>query len=180
MSRIGRMPVQIPAGVEVKVGADNVVTVKGPKGELSRAVNPLITVKVEGAEVVCTRANDEANVKAMHGLYRKLIANMVEGVTKGYEKSLVVNGVGYKAEKKGGKVVLDVGFSHEVTLEDVPGITYDVANGNEVIVKGIDKELVGQIAANIRSIRIPDPYHAYGVSYKDEVIPRKEGKKGKK
>ena len=180
MSRIGRIPVQIPAGVEVKVSPENVVTVKGPKGELSRAVNSAITVKIENNEVVCTRANDEANIKAMHGLYRKLIANMVEGVTKGYEKTLVVNGVGYRAFKEGNKVMLDVGFSHNVPLEDVPGITYEVANGNEVTVKGIDKELVGQIAANIRSIRIPDPYHADGVSYKDEVIPRKEGKKGKK
>jgi len=180
MSRIGRLPVQIPAGVEVSVSPANVVTVKGPKGELSREVNSVITVKVENNEVVCTRANDEAQVKAMHGLYRKLIANMVEGVTKGYSKTLVVNGVGYRAFKEGNKVMLDVGFSHNVPLEDVPGITYEVANGNEVTVKGIDKELVGQIAANIRSIRIPDPYHAYGVSYKDEVIPRKEGKKGKK
>ena len=180
MSRIGRLPVQIPAGVEVSVSPANVVTVKGPKGELSREVNSAITVKVENNEVVCTRANDEANVKAMHGLYRKLIANMVEGVTKGYEKSLVVNGVGYRAFKEGNKVMLDVGFSHNVPLEDVKGITYEVLNGNEVVVKGIDKELVGQIAANIRKIRIPDPYHAYGVSYKDEVIPRKEGKKGKK
>ena len=180
MSRIGRQPVQIPAGVEVKVGENNLVTVKGPKGELSRAVNPVISVKIENNEVICTRANEEAQTKAMHGLYRKLIANMVEGVTKGYQKTLVVNGVGYRAFKEGNKVLLDVGFSHNVPLEDVPGITYEVANGNEVTVKGIDKELVGQIAANIRKIRIPDPYHAYGVSYKDEVIPRKEGKKGKK
>jgi len=180
MSRIGRLPVEIPAGVEVKVASDNTVSVKGPKGELSRAVDPIITVKVEGNEVLCTRANDEADTKAKHGLYRKLIANMVEGVTKGYEKALVVNGVGYRAFKEGNKVVLDVGFSHNVPLEVVPGITYEVADGNTVIVKGIDKELVGQIAANIRKIRIPDPYHAYGISYKDEVIPRKEGKKGKK
>ncbi|MCR4874183.1 MAG: 50S ribosomal protein L6 [Clostridia bacterium] len=180
MSRIGRQPVQIPAGVEIKISNDNVVTVKGPKGELSRAVNPVITVKVENNEVVCTRANEEAQTKAMHGLYRKLIANMVEGVTNGYSKTLVVNGVGYRAFKEGNKVMLDVGFSHNVPLDDVAGITYEVANGTEVTVKGIDKELVGQIAANIRSIRIPDPYHAYGISYKDEVIPRKEGKKGKK
>ncbi len=180
MSRIGRQPVQIPAGVEVKVDDKNLVTVKGPKGELSRAVDPIIKVNVEANEVLCTRPNDEADTKAKHGLYRKLIANMVEGVTNGYSKTLVVNGVGYRAFKEGNKVMLDVGFSHNVPLEDVPGITYEVANGNEVTVKGIDKELVGQIAANIRKIRIPDPYHAYGVSYKDEVIPRKEGKKGKK
>lgn len=180
MSRIGRQPVQIPAGVEVKVDSNNLVTVKGPKGELSRAVNPIITVKVEAGQVVCTRANEEAETKAMHGLYRKLIANMVEGVTNGYAKTLVVNGVGYRAFKEGNKVMLDVGFSHNVPLEDVPGISYEVANGTEVTVKGIDKELVGQIAANIRKIRVPDPYHAYGISYKDEVIPRKEGKKGKK
>ena len=180
MSRIGRQPVQIPAGVEVKVGADNLVTVKGPKGELSKAINPIITVKVEGAEVICTRANDEAQTKAMHGLYRKLIANMVEGVTKGYEKTLVVNGVGYRAFKEGNKVLLDVGFSHNVPLEDIPGITYEVANGNEVTVKGIDKEAVGQHAAIIREKRAPEPYKGKGIKYADEVIRRKVGKTGKK
>jgi large subunit ribosomal protein L6 len=180
MSRIGRIPVQIPAGVEVKVN-DKVVSVKGPKGELSRTIESNdITVKVEGAAVVVTRANDEPSVKALHGLYRKLIANMVEGVTKGFEKVLVVNGVGYKTSKKGNQVVLDVGYSHPVTLENVPGITFDCPSPTEVSVKGIDKELVGQIASNIRMIRDPDPYHAYGISYKDEVIARKEGKKGGK
>ena len=134
MSRIGRQPVQIPAGVEVKVGENNLVTVKGPKGELSRAVNPVISVKIENNEVVCTRPNDEAETKAMHGLYRKLIANMVDGVTKGYEKTLVVNGVGYRAFKEGSKVMLDVGFSHNVPLDEVPGITYEVDNGTEVTV----------------------------------------------
>lgn len=180
MSRIGRMPIQLPAGVEVKVSADNVVTVKGPKGELSREVAPVITVKVENNQVICTRANDEAEVKAKHGLYRKLIANMVEGVTKGYEKTLVVNGVGYKTSKQGDKVILEVGYSHNVPLEPVPGITYECPSPTEVTVKGIDKELVGQVAANIRAIRKTEPYHAYGISYKGEVIVRKEGKKGGK
>lgn len=180
MSRIGRMPVQIPAGVEIKISPENVVTVKGPKGELSRAVNKVITVKVENNEIICTRSSEEASVKAMHGLYRVLIANMVEGVTKGFEKTIVVNGVGYKTSKSGNKVILDVGYSHNVPLEEVPGITYECPSATEVTIKGIDKELVGQVAANIRSIRKTEPYHGYGISYKDEVIQRKEGKKGGK
>ncbi|MDE5990412.1 MAG: 50S ribosomal protein L6, partial [Clostridia bacterium] len=139
-----------------------------------------ITVKVEGAEVHVSRPNDEKAVKAMHGLYRKLIANMVEGVSKGFEKALILNGVGYKASKQGKKLVLNVGYSHPVEIEEVPGITYECPSVTEVVVKGINKELVGQMAANIRKVRNPDPYHVYGIRYKDEVIARKEGKTGKK
>ena len=180
MSRIGRLPVVIPAGVEVSVSPENIVTVKGAKGTLTLKVNSIITVKVEGTEVHVTRPNDEKSVKAMHGLYRKLIANMVEGVSKGFEKSLILNGVGYKATKQGKKLVLSVGYSHPVEIEEVPGITYECPSVTEVVVKGIDKELVGQMAANVRKVRNPDPYHVYGIRYKDEVIARKEGKTGKK
>ena len=180
MSRIGRLPVVIPAGVEVSVSPENIVTVKGAKGTLTLKVNSIITVKVEGAQVHVTRPNDEKSVKAMHGLYRKLIANMVEGVSKGFEKALVLNGVGYKAVKQGKKLVLSVGYSHPVEIEEIPGITYECPSITEVVVKGIDKELVGQMAANIRKVRNPDPYHVYGIRYKDEVIVRKEGKTGKK
>ena len=180
MSRIGRLPVVIPAGVEVSVSPENIVTVKGAKGTLTLKVNSIITVKVEGAEVHVTRPNDDKPVKAMHGLYRKLIANMVEGVSKGFEKSLILNGVGYKAAKQGKKLVLSVGYSHPVEIEEIPGITYECPSVTEVVVKGIDKEFVGQMAANIRKVRNPDPYHVYGIRYKDEVIVRKEGKTGKK
>lgn len=180
MSRIGRLPVAIPQGVEVSVSPENVVTVKGAKGTLTLKVNSIITVKVEGAEVKVYRPNDEKAVKSMHGLYRKLIFNMVEGVSKGFEKALVLNGVGYKAAKQGKKLVLNVGYSHAVEIEEIAGITYECPSATEVVVKGIDKELVGQMAANIRKVRNPDPYHVYGIRYKDEVIARKEGKTGKK
>ena len=180
MSRIGRLPVVIPQGVEVSVSPENVVTVKGAKGTLTLNVKNIIKVNIENGEVKVTRPNDEKEIKALHGLYRKLIANMVEGVSKGYEKGLVLNGVGYKVAKQGKKIVLSVGYSHPVEVEEVPGITFECPSTTEVVVKGIDKELVGQIAANIRKVRYPDPYHAYGIRYKDEVIARKEGKTGKK
>ena len=179
MSRIGRLPIEIVSGVEVKI-ADSVITVKGPKGELTLAYDPIITVKVEGNQIICTRANDEADTKAKHGLYRKLIANMVEGVTKGFSKQLTINGVGYKVEKKGNKLVMDIGYSHPVEVEEVPGITLECPSSLDILVKGINKELVGQVAADIKRLRIPDPYHAYGIRYSDEVIARKEGKKGGK
>lgn len=180
MSRIGRLPVVIPQGVEVSVSPENVVTVKGAKGTLNLNVKSLIKVNVENGEVKVSRPNDEKETKALHGLYRKLIANMVEGVSKGFEKGLVLNGVGYKVAKQGKKIVLSVGYSHPVEIEEVPGITFECPSATEVVVKGIDKELVGQIAANIRKVRNPDPYHAYGIRYRDEVIARKEGKTGKK
>lgn len=180
MSRIGRLPVVIPQGVEVSVSPENVVTVKGAKGTLNLNVRSNIKVNVENGEVKVTRPDDEKETKALHGLYRKLIANMVEGVSKGFEKGLVLNGVGYKVVKQGKKIVLSVGYSHPVEIEEVPGITFECPSATEVVVKGIDKELVGQIAANIRKVRNPDPYHAYGIRYRDEVIARKEGKTGKK
>lgn len=180
MSRIGRLPVVIPQGVEVSVSPENVVTVKGAKGTLNLNVKSLIKVNVENGEVKVSRPNDEKETKALHGLYRKLIANMVEGVSKGFEKGLLLNGVGYKVAKQGKKIVLSVGYSHPVEIEEVPGITFECPSATEVVVKGIDKELVGQIAANVRKVRNPDPYHAYGIRYRDEVIVRKEGKTGKK
>ncbi len=180
MSRIGRLPVAIPAGVEVSVSPENVVTVKGPKGQLTLAVNKNITVNIEANEVLVTRHDDEKSNKAMHGLYRKLIFNMVEGVTKGFQKTLVINGVGFKVAKQGKKVILNIGYSHPVEFEEIDGITFECPSTLEVVVKGIDKDLVGQVASNIRKTRIPDPYHAYGIRYSDEVIARKEGKKAGK
>lgn len=180
MSRIGRLPVVIPQGVEVNVSPENVVTVKGPKGTLTREIDKCITVKVDNGHVLCTRNSDEKEIKSKHGLYRKLIANMVEGVTKGFQKGLVVNGVGYRVVKQGNKVVLNIGYSHNIEVEETEGITLEVPSEKDIIVKGIDNEKVGQTAANIRSLRKPDPYHAYGIRYSDEVIARKEGKKGTK
>ncbi len=179
MSRIGRMPIALPAGVTAEIDA-NKVTVKGPKGTLTREINPSISMKLENNEIVLTRANDENEVKAMHGLYRALIANMVEGVTNGFTKSLIFNGVGYKLSKTGNKVVMNLGLSHSVTVEEVEGITLEVVGNNEVKVSGIDKELVGQVAAKIRDLRKVEPYHAYGIRYSDEVVIRKVSKTGKK
>ena len=178
MSRIGRLPVEIPAGVTVTVDDNNLVTVKGPLGELSQQVVKDGSIKVEVKEnlVHVTRSCDDKDIKALHGLYRKLIFNMVEGVTKGFSKTLVVNGVGYKVAKKGNNVVMNVGYSHPVEIVPPAGITLDVNGTNEIVVKGINKEVVGQVAANIKFVKIPDPYHAYGVRYSDEVIVRKEGK----
>lgn len=179
MSRIGRMPIALPAGVTAEINA-NKVTVKGPKGTLTREINPSITMKLENNEIVLTRENDENEVKAMHGLYRALVANMVEGVTNGFTKSLIFNGVGYKLSKTGNKVVMNLGLSHSVTVEEVEGITLEVVGNNEVKVSGIDKELVGQVAAKIRDLRKVEPYHAYGIRYSDEVVIRKVSKTGKK
>lgn len=179
MSRIGRMPIALPAGVTAEIDA-NKVTVKGPKGTLTREINPSISMKLENNEIVLTRANDENEVKAMHGLYRALIANMVEGVTNGFTKSLIFNGVGYKLSKTGNKIVMNLGLSHSVTVEEVEGITLEVVGNNEVKVSGIDKELVGQVAAKIRDLRKVEPYHAYGIRYSDEVVIRKVSKTGKK
>ena len=180
MSRIGRLPVAIPAGVEIKVSPENVVEVKGPKGVLTLSVNKNIKIEVEGNVLHVKRPNDEQENKAMHGLYRKLIANMVEGVTNGYKKGLVINGVGYKVAKQGNKIVMDVGYSHTVEVVEPDGIKFECPSQTEIVESGIDKVKVGQVAANIRAIRVPDPYHAYGVRYSDEVIARKEGKKAGK
>ena len=175
MSRIGNAPITIPAGVTVEA-KDNVVTVKGPKGTLSQAYDSVITFKIENNTVVLTRANDLADVKAKHGLYRALTANMVKGVTEGFKKSLSVNGVGWKVAKQGKKVVLNIGFSHPVEIEEIDGITLDCPSITEISVTGIDKEKVGQFAAMIRGLREPEPYHGYGIRYSDEVIDRKVGK----
>lgn len=180
MSRIGKLPVAIPAGVEVKIDENNVITVKGSKGTLVRTLvlQPKMEVKVEGAEVVVTRGNDQKKSKAFHGLTRTLIANMVEGVTKGYEKKLEIQGVGYRAAKKGKVLDLSLGFSHPVEMEDPEGIESKV-EGNIITVSGIDKEKVGQFAAEIRAKRKPEPYKGKGVRYVGEYVRRKEGKTAK-
>ena len=181
MSRIGRKPIVIPAGVTVTVDeAAHTVAVKGPKGSLNSNYHPLMTVKVEGNEVLVTRPNDEKEARSLHGLTRTNIANMVNGVVNGYEKKLEVNGVGYKAAKAGKKLTLSLGYSHPVEMEDPEGIETVLDGQNIIIVKGIDKEKVGQFAAEIRDKRRPEPYKGKGIKYADEVIRRKVGKTGKK
>ena len=180
MSRIGRLPVAIPAGVTVEVAENNVVTVKGPKGTLVRELAPEMEIKVEGAEVVVTRPNDLKRMKSLHGLTRTLINNMVIGVSTGYQKVLEVNGVGYRAAKSGNKLTLNLGYSHPVEMIDPEGIEAVCEGQNKIIVKGIDKEKVGQYAAEIRDKRRPEPYKGKGIKYADEVIRRKVGKTGKK
>lgn len=180
MSRIGIKPVDLPAGVEVKVDAANAVTVKGPKGELTEQISKLLKVEVEGNTVVVFRSSEAKEHRAQHGLARTLISNMVTGVTQGYEKKLELVGVGYKAEKKGKKLVMNLGFSHPVELEDPEGITTEAPSATEVVVKGIDKAAVGNYAANIRAWRKPEPYKGKGIKYAGEVIRRKEGKTGAK
>ena len=179
MSRIGRMPIAIPAGVTVEVAENNKVTVKGPKGTLERVLPSEMEIKVEGAEVVVNRPNDLKKMKSLHGLTRTLVNNMVVGVTEGYAKKLEVNGVGYRAAKSGNKLTLNLGFSHPVEMEDPEGIE-SVVEGNTITVKGIDKEKVGQYAAEIRDKRRPEPYKGKGIKYADETIRRKVGKTGKK
>ena len=178
MSRIGRAPIAIPAGVEVTLEG-NVITVKGPKGTLTRTLNPELTVTVDAGVITVTRPNDEKYNRSIHGLNRTLIANMVTGVTEGYKKTLEINGVGYRAAKEGNKLVMNLGFSHQVFMPEIDGITIDVPNANTVIINGIDKQLVGQFAADVRSKRPPEPYKGKGIKYSDEVIRRKEGKTGK-
>ena len=179
MSRIGRAPIALPAGVTVSVNADNVVAVKGPKGELTEAINANITVAVDGNVVNVTRPNDEKENRALHGLSRTLIANMVEGVTKGYEKRLEINGVGYRAEKQGKKLVLNLGYSHQVFFMEENGVTFDLPDNTTILVKGINKQMVGQVAAQIREKRPPEPYLGKGIKYAGEHIRRKAGKAGK-
>ena len=179
MSRIGRKPITVPAGVEVKVDGANVVTVKGPKGTLTQAIHPNMTIEVTGAEINVTRPNDEKENRALHGLSRTLIANMVEGVTKGYEKKLEVNGVGYRVAKEGKKLVMNLGYSHPVVMTEIDGVTFETPDANTIFVKGIDKQLVGQVAAQVREKRPPEPYKGKGIKYADEHIRRKAGKTGK-
>ena len=180
MSRIGRMPIAIPAGVTVEVAENNKVTVKGPKGTLERVLPTEMEIKVEGAEVVVSRPNDLKKMKSLHGLTRTLINNMVVGVTTGYQKKLEVNGVGYRASKAGKVLTLNLGFSHPVEMTDPEGIESVVEGQNVIIIKGIDKEKVGQYAAEIRDKRRPEPYKGKGIKYADETIRRKVGKTGKK
>ena len=180
MSRIGRMPIAIPAGVTVDIAENNQVTVKGPKGTLERVLPAEMTITKEGEEVKVTRPNDLKKMKSLHGLTRTLINNMIIGVTEGYEKRLEVNGVGYRAAKQGKKLTLSLGYSHPVEMEDPEGIEVTVDGQNLIIVKGIDKEKVGQYAAEIREMRAPEPYKGKGIKYVDEVIRRKVGKTGKK
>ena len=180
MSRIGRMPIAIPAGVTVEVAENNKVTVKGPKGTLVRVLPSEMEIKVEGAEVLVSRPNDLKKMKSLHGLTRTLIFNMIVGVTQGYEKTLEINGVGYRAAKSGKKLTLTLGYSHPVEMEDPEGIESIVEGTNKIIVKGIDKEKVGQFAAEIRTKRPPEPYKGKGIKYSDEYIRRKVGKTGKK
>ena len=180
MSRIGRMPIAVPAGVTVDIAENNQVTVKGPKGTLERVLPAEMEIKVEGSEIIVTRPNDLKKMKSLHGLTRTLINNMVIGVTAGYEKTLEVNGVGYRAAKQGKKLVLNLGYSHPVEMEDPEGIETVLDGQNIIIVKGIDKEKVGQFAAEIRDKRRPEPYKGKGIKYADEVIRRKVGKTGKK
>lgn len=178
MSRIGRLPVSLPAGVTVTVDEGNVVRVTGPKGELQQSINPDITVNIEGAELTVTRPTDQKKHRALHGLSRALINNMVTGVTSGFEKTLEIVGVGYKATKNGKKLVLNMGYSHPVEIEEPEGIAFEVPNANTVVVKGIDKQFVGEIAAEIRDVRPPEPYKGKGIRYRNEIVRRKVGKTG--
>lgn len=179
MSRIGRLPIEIPAGVTVDITANNTVTVKGSKGTLSKTFDTAMNIAIEDNNVVVTRPNDLKRNKSLHGLTRTLISNMIEGVTNGFTKVLEINGVGYRAQKQGKKLVLSLGYSHPVEMEDPEGITSTV-EGNKITVAGINKEAVGQFAAEIRIKRAPEPYKGKGIKYIDEVIRRKVGKTGKK
>lgn len=179
MSRIGKLPVTVPAGVEVKVSDTNLVTVKGPKGTLSEQISQKIKVEVEGNEVKLAPVDESREANAQHGLARSLVNNMVHGVTNGYEVKLTMLGVGYKAEKKGKNLVMQLGYSHPVEMPDPEGITTEVPSPTEIVVKGASKELVGNYAANIRKWRKPEPYKGKGIRYVDEYVRRKEGKTGK-
>ena len=180
MSRIGRTPITIPAGVDVKVSEMNVVTVKGPKGTLERAICPEIVVAVDGAAISVTRPSDMPRHRSLHGLSRSLLNNMVVGVTDGFRKELDINGVGFRATKEGKKLVMNLGFSHQVIIEETDSITIDVPAPNKVIISGIDKQEVGQFAADVRKKRPPEPYKGKGIKYSNEVVRRKEGKTGVK
>ena len=179
MSRIGREPITVPAGVTVTVADGNVVTVKGPLGELKNTFSPVLTIAQDGDKLTVTRPNDEKENRALHGLTRTLLNNMVVGVTKGYEKKLEIVGVGYRVEKQGQKLVLGLGYSHPVIFEEANGIKFECPDSTTILVKGIDKQAVGQVAAVIRSKRPPEPYLGKGVKYSGEYIRRKAGKTGK-
>ena len=178
MSRIGRMPIAVPAGVEVNIDG-NTVTVKGPKGTLTRTVNDNITVALDNGVITVSRPNDQKENRALHGLNRTLIANMITGVSEGYKKELEINGIGYRAAKQGNDLVLNIGYSHNVVVPEIEGISIEVPAPNKIIISGPDKQKVGQFAAEVRGKRPPEPYKGKGIKYVDEVIRRKEGKAGK-
>ena len=180
MSRIGRTPITIPSGVEVKVSETNVVTVKGPKGTLERAINPDIMVNVDGQVINVTRPSDMPRHRSLHGLSRSLVNNMVIGVTDGFKKELEINGVGFRAVKEGKKLVMNLGFSHQVIVEETDSVSIEVPSPGKVIISGVDKQEVGQFAADVRKKRPPEPYKGKGIKYADEVVRRKEGKTGVK
>ena len=180
MSRIGKLPIQIPSGVTVTVSDDHVVTVKGPKGTLTQEFSHRMTITLEGGVIHVTRPTDDKEDRALHGLTRTLINNMIVGVTDGYSKKLEINGVGYRASKEGNKLVMNLGYSHLVNVEEIDGITVEVPAPNKVIIHGIDKQKVGQYAANVRAKRPPEPYKGKGIKYADEVLRHKEGKAGGK
>ena len=180
MSRIGRAPITIPAGVEIKVEDNNVVTVKGPKGTLTQQFNSNMAIAMDNGVLTVTRPNDAKENRALHGLTRTLINNMIVGVTTGYKKELDVNGVGYRVAKEGNKLVMNLGFSHQVIMEEKDGITIEVPGPNKIIINGCDKQAVGQFAAEVREKRPPEPYKGKGIKYVDEVIRRKAGKTGAK
>ena len=178
MSRIGRLPVEIPAGVDVKLEG-NTLTVKGPKGTLTQEFHKDMIIAVEGSTITVTRPSEAKEHKSLHGLTRSLVANMVEGVTTGFSKNLEVNGVGYRVAKQGKDLVMNLGYSHQVIVSEIEGISIEVPNPNQIIISGPDKQKVGQFAAEVREKRLPEPYKGKGVKYADEVIRRKEGKAGK-
>ncbi len=180
MSRIGRTPIAIPAGVDIKISDANVVTVKGPKGTLETALTPEIKVCVDGNVVNVTRPSDEPNHRSLHGLSRTLVANMITGVTEGFKKELDVNGVGYRATKDGNKLVMNLGYSHQVIIEETSDVQIAVPAPNKIIISGINKQIVGQFAADVRKRRPPEPYKGKGIKYSTEVVRRKEGKTGAK
>ena len=180
MARIGKMPISIPNGVDVTLGEGNLVTVKGPKGTLSQKLSEKMAISNDNGTITITRPNDEKENRALHGLTRTLLNNMVVGVTEGYKKELDVNGVGYRVAKEGKKLTMNIGYSHPVVMEEIDGITIDVPSPNKIIINGIDKQKVGQFAAEVRGKRPPEPYKGKGIKYTDEVIRRKEGKTGVK
>lgn len=180
MSRIGRMPVAIPAGVDIKLSSDNTITVKGPKGTLTEQLHPDMSIAIDAGVLTVSRPTDEKQHKSLHGLTRALVYNMVHGVTQGFKKELDINGVGYRAQKAGKTITLNLGYSHNVTFDEEPGITFDVPAPNKIIVNGISKQRVGQLAAEIRDKRPPEPYLGKGIKYTTEKIRRKAGKAGKK
>ena len=180
MSRIGRAPIAVPAGVEIKIEDGNVVTVKGPKGTLTQKLHPSMTITQDGNVLHVTRPNDLKENRSLHGLTRTLLSNMVVGVTDGFKKTLDVNGVGYRVTMEGGKLVMNLGYSHQVIMEAPEGITIETPSQNQIVISGFDKQLVGQFAAKVREKRPPEPYKGKGIKYSDEVIRRKVGKTGVK